>query len=64
MTTAKSTHVATQALESGTASPASTGEACAPALEEPVAGGNYVRDPVTGALSLNPSHLPPEPPLE
>lgn len=29
-------------------------------LEEPRAGGNYVRDPVTGALSLNPDHPVPE----
>ncbi len=25
-------------------------------LEEPRAGGNYLRDPVTGALTLNPAH--------
>lgn len=25
-------------------------------LPEPKAGGNYLRDPVTGALSLNPDH--------
>jgi hypothetical protein len=25
-------------------------------LEEPRAGGNYLRDPVTGELSLNPEH--------
>lgn len=36
----------------------------APVLEEPTAGGNYVRDPVTGALSLNPDHLPQTSPLE
>lgn len=27
-----------------------------PVLPEPKAGGNYLRDPVTGALSLNPDH--------
>lgn len=37
----------------------STAETLAPALEEPAAGGNYVRDPVTGALSPNPDHIPP-----
>lgn len=26
-------------------------------LPEPKAGGNYLRDPVTGALTLNPDHL-------
>ena len=25
-------------------------------LPEPKAGGNYLRDPVTGALTLNPDH--------
>jgi len=25
-------------------------------LQEPRAGGNYLRDPVTGALTLNPDH--------
>ena len=25
-------------------------------LPEPKAGGNYLRDPVTGVLSLNPDH--------
>lgn len=36
-----------------------TAETLAPVLEEPAAGGNYVRDPVTGALSPNPDHIPP-----
>ncbi len=29
-------------------------------LPEPKAGGNYLRDPVTGALSLNPAHEIPQ----
>lgn len=29
-------------------------------LPEPKAGGNYLRDPVTGALSLNPDHEIPQ----
>lgn len=29
-------------------------------LEEPQAGGNYLRDPLTGALSRNPDHPLPE----
>lgn len=62
MTTVKSITVAAAALDE---LPAAAGNAApAPVLEEPIAGGNYVRDPVTGALSLNPSHLPPEPHLE
>ena len=30
-------------------------------LPEPKAGGNYLRDPVTGALTLNPDHAEPTP---
>lgn len=29
-------------------------------LPEPSAGGNYLRDPVTGALTLNPAHEIPQ----
>lgn len=29
-------------------------------MPEPKAGGNYLRDPVTGALSLNPAHEIPQ----
>lgn len=29
-------------------------------LPEPKAGGNYLRDPVTGALTLNPDHEVPQ----
>lgn len=29
-------------------------------LPEPKAGGNYLRDPLTGALSLNPEHETPQ----
>lgn len=28
-------------------------------LEEPRAGGNYLRDAITGALTLNPAHVTP-----
>ena len=28
-----------------------------PALADPISGGNYVRDPVTGELSRNPAHF-------
>lgn len=33
-------------------------------LPEPRAGGNYLRDPVTGALSLNPDHPTTDTPQE
>lgn len=56
MTTVKPTPVAAPA--------AAVSAPPAPVLEEPTAGGNYVRDPVTGALSLNPGHLPKSSPLE
>lgn len=62
MTTVKSTTVAAAALDE--LPPAVVSETPAPAFEEPAAGGNYVRDPVTGALSLNPAHLPKTPPSE
>ena len=29
-------------------------------MTEPKAGGNYLRDPVTGVLSLNPDHEIPQ----
>lgn len=29
-------------------------------LPEPRAGGNYLRDPVTGALTSNPNHESPQ----
>jgi hypothetical protein len=32
--------------------------------QEPSAGGNYLRDPVTGALSPNPGHTIAEEPQE
>lgn len=32
-----------------------------PELSNPAGGGHYVRDPVTGALSLNPAFHAPQP---
>ena len=37
------------------------GQPMAQAVEDPIAGGNYVRDPVTGALSPNPAFATPTP---
>lgn len=48
----------TQAQATATAAPAAETTATAPA--DPVAGGNYLRDPVTGALSRNPAYPAPE----
>lgn len=62
MTTLKPTPVAPAAP--GAAPAAAVSASPAPVLEEPTAGGNYLRDPVTGALSLNPGHLPTTTPME
>jgi hypothetical protein len=35
---------------------ATPGRLAVPAVQEPAAGGNYLRDPVTGVITHNPAH--------
>ena len=53
MAITQATQVTPAAIEEPVQTPA---PALPPVLPEPKAGGNYLRCPLTGALSLNPDH--------